>query len=103
MHAPTNRPDPLVAIRQAHQFRAILDVLEEYRTGNDQTFYRWLANLGLAISRRDLAELFDRLDNAGLTSSTRVESIRVISLTSDGSEVARGIVRLDWIAAPELG
>ena len=41
------------------------------------------------------AELFDRLDNAGLTSSTRVESIRVISLTSDGSEVARGVPPLE--------
>lgn len=45
--------------------------------------------------------MFDRLDNEGLTRSSRIKSTRVIEMARDGKEVAAGIVRLDWIEPPE--
>ena len=98
----TNQQRDLEAIRTAHQARAILNVLVQYRAANERILGEWLQRLGLTASRCDLSILLDRLEDAGLIRTESVERTRVVELRQPGAEVAVGTVRLDWIAAPEL-
>jgi hypothetical protein len=100
MHG-TNLPAEYDAIRERLQYREILTILSEQGTTNDKLLYRWLTHVGLAVPWRRLEQMFDRLDNEGLTRSSRIETTRVIEMARDGKEVALGIVSLDWIEPPE--
>jgi len=98
----TNLPREFEAIRTAHQARAILDILVQYRAANERILGAWLQRLGLTASRSELSILLDRLETAGLIRTDRVEQTRIVELRQPGAEVASGTQRIDWIAAPEL-
>lgn len=98
----SNRPDPLEAIRIAHQAREILRILNHERITNSQILSNWLGSIGLGISHHDLQNLLDRLEKEALIRSEKIDNFRVIHLLQLGGEIAFGIESLDWIARPEL-
>ena len=88
-------------IRLALQARESLCILEQSNgTANDDLLSGWLSKIGLAVAHRDLAALLDRLEREGFVRTEDVEGRRVVHLTRDGLEIARDVVRCDWIAPP---
>jgi hypothetical protein len=94
-----NSRGSLSEIRLALQAREALQTLERSNgTANDDLLHSWLSKVGLAISRRDLISLLDRLECEGFVRGDEVEGRRVIKLTREGMEITQDISRCEWIA-----
>ena len=67
---------------------------------NDELLAAYLNSLGLGCARRDLLACVARLDAAGLVRTERRGELTIVGLTQTGSEVARGISKVDGVAVP---
>lgn len=101
MQKKINSRELLAEFGEALQAREILQTLDRLNgAGNDDLLCEWLGKVGLAVARRAIGTLLDRLEREGFVHSEEVDGRRVVKLTRDGREIAQGVSRCDWIAPP---